>query len=163
METEILKGKSDGELLTILAIGLVLFFSITVIFNSNNVYALIIMSIIATGIIYWMLGDLYHYSFYEDKIEINYPFRKKKNQVILKEQIKFARYEELSKVTKLTIYYKVNNVKKKSIIRLQHSFKYIYDSNLYKILFRINEWKIKLELNTSSKELKSIIKNNFTQ
>jgi hypothetical protein len=146
METEILKGKSDGELLTILAIGLVLFFSITVIFNSNNVYALIIMSIIATGIIYWMLGDLYHYSFYEDKIEINYPFRKKKNQVILKEQIKFARYEELSKVT-----------------RLQHSFKYIYDSNLYKILFRINEWKIKLELNTSSKELKSIIKNNFTQ
>lgn len=108
------------------------------------------MSILIVGLIvsYKELDAIKQCYFYADRIEVNYPYNQSKNEIILKQDIRLARYISVEKsAPNLVIYYVPGNFKnkrRKLKLRLDESFKYIYYSNNFKILKRIKNWEVKL-------------------
>jgi hypothetical protein len=153
---EIYKGNGQSYW----GVSFVLFIIYTIVvasFISSSFYFPLFISFSAITITYLIFGSFYQYYFYSDRVEIIYPYRKIKNRCILRNEIKFVRYYHVKSETMLAIFYLKNGTAKdKFIINLRDSYLYIYDSPHYKILKRINDWNIKIEID-GPKELKTII------
>jgi hypothetical protein len=151
---EVIKGEYSKYFWIFIFVIVFLITEIAAMMSAQNMIFSLVVPLPFFVLIYFILGTFHEYKVSEDTIKITFPHRTKKNITLHKEQIINAKFFENRQGPQLFLNYKNGDELAEFAITLNWTFEYIYDSKIYKILKRMKDWNVPLEVSSSQEELK---------